>query len=99
MLPLALMAYCTSILTSTGATPYSLVYRMEVVIPVEAEILSLRILIESELEEAEMGTRKARTTMSDRRKAPNRFMSRSMLPKEDSLSLQQEGPTSAFQGR
>ena len=53
MLPLALMAYRTSIRTSTGATPYSLVYGMEVVILVEVEIPSLRILIESELEEAE----------------------------------------------
>ena len=53
MLPLALMAYRTSIRTSTGATPYSLVYGMEAVIPIEVEIPSLRILIESELEEAE----------------------------------------------
>ena len=53
MLPLALMTYRTSIRTSTGATPYSLVYGMEVVIVVEVEILSLRILMESELEEAE----------------------------------------------
>jgi hypothetical protein len=38
--------------TSTGATPYSLVYEMEVVTPLEVEILSLRVLIDSELEEA-----------------------------------------------
>ena len=38
--------------TSTGATPYSLAYGMEAVLPVEVEIPSLRILREAELEEA-----------------------------------------------
>ena len=52
-LPYALWAYRTSIRTSTGATPYSLVYGMEAVLPVEVEIPSLRILREAELEEAE----------------------------------------------
>ena len=53
MLPLALMSYRTSIRTSTRATPYSIVYRIEAVILVDVEIPLLRILIESELEEAE----------------------------------------------
>ncbi|PKI73963.1 hypothetical protein CRG98_005639 [Punica granatum] len=35
MLPYALLAYRTSIRTSTGATPYSLVYGMEAVLPIE----------------------------------------------------------------
>jgi len=52
-LPYALWAYRTSVRTSTGATPYSLVYGMEAVLPVEVEIPSLRILREAELEEAE----------------------------------------------
>ncbi|XP_061979625.1 uncharacterized protein LOC133700079 [Populus nigra] len=39
--------------TLTRATPYSLVYRMEAVMPLEVEIPSLRVLIDSELEEAE----------------------------------------------
>ena len=43
-LPFALCAYHTSFHTSTGVTPYSLVNGMEVVLPVEVEILSLRIL-------------------------------------------------------
>ena len=51
MLPFALHAYHTTIRTSTGAKPYSLVYRMEVVMPLEAEIPSLRVLMELELEE------------------------------------------------
>ena len=53
MLPYALWAYRTSIRTSTGATPYSLTYGMEAVLPVEIEIPSLRVLMEAKLEEAE----------------------------------------------
>ncbi|PKI60084.1 hypothetical protein CRG98_019519 [Punica granatum] len=53
MLSYALLAYRTSIRTSTGATPYSLVYGMEAVLPIEVEIPSMRILAEAELEEAE----------------------------------------------
>ena len=37
---------------STGATPYSLVYEMEAILPIEVEIPSLRVLREVELEEA-----------------------------------------------
>ena len=43
-LPFALCTYHTSIRTSMSATPYSLVYGMEAILPVEVEILSLRIL-------------------------------------------------------
>ena len=39
--------------TSTGATPYTLAYGMEAVLPVEVEIPSLWVLREAELEEAE----------------------------------------------
>ena len=49
----ALHAYRTGVRTSIGATPYSLVYGMEVVLPIEVEIPSLRVLREVELEEAE----------------------------------------------
>ncbi|PKI42567.1 hypothetical protein CRG98_037047 [Punica granatum] len=35
MLPYKLLAYRTSICTSTGATPYSLVYGTEAVLPIE----------------------------------------------------------------
>ena len=52
-LPFALHAYRTEVRTSTGATPYSLVYGMEAVLPIEVEIPSLRVLKEVELEEAE----------------------------------------------
>lgn len=44
-LPFPLLSYKTSIRPSTGAKPFSLVYRMEAVLPVEVEIPSLRILM------------------------------------------------------
>ncbi|PKI61774.1 hypothetical protein CRG98_017824 [Punica granatum] len=50
--PLALLAYRTSIRSSTGATLYSLVYGMEAVLPIEVEIPSMRVLVESKLKEA-----------------------------------------------
>ena len=45
-LPFALWAYRTSFRTSTGATPYYLVYGMEAVLPVEIEMGSLRVALE-----------------------------------------------------
>jgi hypothetical protein len=47
-LPYALCAYRTSVRTSVGATPYSLVYGMEAVLPVEVEIPSLRIFSQTD---------------------------------------------------
>ena len=52
-LPFALHAYRIAVRTSTGATPFSLVYGMETVLPIEVEIPSLRVLMEAKLEEAE----------------------------------------------
>ena len=52
-LPFALHAYRTGVRTSIGATLYSLVYGMEVVLPIEMEIPSLWVLREVELEEVE----------------------------------------------
>ena len=51
-LPFALCAYRTFFRTSTGATPYSLVYDMEVILPIEVEIPSLRILSQTKLSNA-----------------------------------------------
>jgi len=53
MLPFALHGYRTSVRTSTGATPFSLVYGMEAVLPFEVKIPSLRVLMETKLEEVE----------------------------------------------
>jgi ABC-type nickel/cobalt efflux system permease component RcnA len=49
MLPFALHAYRTTVRTSTGTTPYSLVYGMEAMMALEVEIPSLRVLMDSEL--------------------------------------------------
>jgi hypothetical protein len=53
MLPFVLHAYRTAVWTSTGATPYLLVYGIEAVMPLEVEIPSLRVLIDSKLDEVE----------------------------------------------
>ena len=45
-LPFALWAYRTSFRTSTEVTPYSLLYGMEVVLPVEIKMGSLRVALE-----------------------------------------------------
>ncbi|XP_047256133.1 uncharacterized protein LOC124888890 [Capsicum annuum] len=43
-LPYTLLGYRTTFRTSTGATPYMLVYGSKVVIPAEVEIPSLRVI-------------------------------------------------------
>ena len=52
-LPFAVWGYRTSVRTPTGKTPYSLVYGMEAVLPVEMEVKSLRVALESQLNESE----------------------------------------------
>ncbi|XP_070003248.1 uncharacterized protein [Nicotiana sylvestris] len=52
-LPFSLLGYCTTVRTSTGVTPYMLVYGTKVLIPAEVEVLSLRIIQEAELNDAE----------------------------------------------
>ncbi|XP_070025782.1 uncharacterized protein [Nicotiana sylvestris] len=47
-----LLGYRTTVHTSTGATPYMLVYGTEAVILAEVEIPSLRIIHEAELSDA-----------------------------------------------
>jgi len=53
MLPFALHGYHTLVRTSTGATPFLLVYGMTAVLLFEFEIPSLRVLMETQLEEEE----------------------------------------------
>ena len=48
-LPFALQGYRTSIHVSTRATPYSLVYGSEAVLPIEVEIQSWRVLVETKV--------------------------------------------------
>ena len=52
-LPFALWAYRTSFCTSTEATPYSLVYGMKVVLPIETKMGSLRVTLEQQISETE----------------------------------------------
>ncbi|RVW25049.1 hypothetical protein CK203_114048 [Vitis vinifera] len=52
-LPFALWAYRTSFRTPTEATPYSLVYGMKVVLPIETEMGSLRVALEQQILETE----------------------------------------------
>ena len=52
-LPFALHAYRTVVKTFTSTTPFSLVYDMEVVLPIEVKIPSLRVPMELQLEKAE----------------------------------------------
>ena len=51
MLPFALHGYRTTARTSTGATPFSLVYGMEAVLRMEVQIPSWRIMKDDGLSE------------------------------------------------
>ncbi|XP_033508209.1 uncharacterized protein LOC142169620 [Nicotiana tabacum] len=52
-LSFALLGYQTTMRTFTGETSYMLVYGTEAVIPAEVEILSLRVIQETKLDDAE----------------------------------------------
>ena len=52
MLPFAWHGYRTSVCTSTGETPFCLVYGMEAVLLVEVEIPFLHVIMETKLSEA-----------------------------------------------
>ena len=49
----ALWAYCTYFCTSIGATPYSLVYGMEAVLPIDIEMGSLKEALKQQIFEVE----------------------------------------------
>lgn len=53
MILFSLHGYRTSVRTSTGTTLFSLVYGMEVVLPIEVEIPSLRVIMAVGLDEVE----------------------------------------------
>ncbi|XP_047268101.1 uncharacterized protein LOC107871905 [Capsicum annuum] len=50
-LPFSLLGYHTTVRTSIDATPYLLVYGTEAVIPAEIEISSLRVVVETEIDD------------------------------------------------
>ena len=69
-LPFALQGYRTSISALTRATPYSLIYGSEVVLPIEVEIQSLRVLVETKvLEEDWAKVRYEQLTLIDEKRA------------------------------
>jgi hypothetical protein len=43
---LALLAYRTSVISAMGFTPFQLVYGIEVILPIECEISSLKLVVE-----------------------------------------------------
>ena len=49
----ALWGYRTSIYTSIGTTPYSLVYGSKAVLPIEVKIQSLKVLVETKVLEVD----------------------------------------------
>ncbi|KAI5418535.1 hypothetical protein KIW84_042966 [Lathyrus oleraceus] len=53
IIPFALHGYRTSVQTLIGATHFSLVYGMEVVLPIEVEIPSMCVLMEAKLTKVE----------------------------------------------
>ncbi|XP_075633329.1 uncharacterized protein LOC142605774 [Castanea sativa] len=67
--PFALWGYRTSICTSIGATPYSLVYGSEAVLPIEVKIQSLIVLVDIKvLEEDWMRKRYKELALKDDRR-------------------------------
>ncbi|XP_049354730.1 uncharacterized protein LOC125819315 [Solanum verrucosum] len=65
----ALLGYRTTVRTSVGATPYSLVNGTEAVIPVEVEIPSLRIVVEAEIDDDEwIKTRLEQLSLIDKKR-------------------------------
>ena len=69
-LPFALCGYRISINVSTGAIPYSLAYGSEIVLPIEVEIQSLRVLVETKvLEEDWAKARYEQLALKDEKRA------------------------------
>ena len=70
----ALQGFRTSICASTRVTPYSLVYGSEVVLPIEVEIQSLRVLVETRvLEEDQAKERYEQLALIDEKKATAQY--------------------------
>ena len=68
-MPFALWGYRTTTRISTGVTFYSLVYGCEVVLPVEVDISSLRVLLESKIPEYQwVESRLAQLTLLDEKR-------------------------------
>ena len=69
------MGYRTSIRVSTRATPYSLVCGSEVVLPIEVEIQSLKVLVEAKvLKEDWAKARYEQLALIDEKKARTQYL-------------------------
>ncbi|XP_049375776.1 uncharacterized protein LOC125840854 [Solanum verrucosum] len=86
----ALLGYRPTIRTSTGATPYLLVYGTEAVLPMEVEIPSLRIIQETELSEAKWMQNRYKQLMLIDEKKNECSLSQATLSTKDGQSFQQE---------
>ena len=86
-LQFTLWGYKTTTRTSTSATPFSLVYRCEAVLPIELEIQSMRVLLESKIPKYQwMKSRLAQLTLLDEKRI--RAMYHSQLYQKRIASLQ-----------
>jgi len=66
----SLWDYRTFIRAPTGATPYALVYKSEAILPIEVEIQSLRVIVETKvLEEDWMRERYEQLALIDEKRA------------------------------
>ncbi|WRX25484.1 Integrase zinc-binding domain - like 10 [Theobroma cacao] len=93
-LPFALHTYRTTVRTSTGATPFSLVYGMKAILPIEVEIPSLRVLKEVQLEEAEwVNTRYEQLNLIEEKKVDS-TLPWAVISKENDDGIWQEGTSS-----
>ncbi|RDX62767.1 Retrovirus-related Pol polyprotein, partial [Mucuna pruriens] len=90
MLSFSLHGYRTLSCSSTRATPYSLVYDMETILPIEVEISSLRVLVEAKLEEAKRVQNTLQSIKPHSRKEINRPLSWSTLSTTNEMSFRQE---------
>ena len=86
-LPFALWGYKITTRTTTGQTPFFLVYGSEAVLPIETEIKSLRVVMEAKTPESEWVQNRYDHLVSFNEKN-ERFISHSNLPEKDSKSLQ-----------
>ena len=88
----ALQGYRTFIRASTRATPYSLVYSSEVMLPIKVEIQSLRVLVETKvLEEDWAKTRYEQLVLIDKMRVKAQYHEQGY--QKYCQSIQQESET------
>ncbi|XP_070047205.1 uncharacterized protein [Nicotiana tomentosiformis] len=92
----SLLGYRTIVCTSTGTTPYLLVYGTKAIISAEVEIPSLRIIQEAELSDAEwVQSRYEQLALIDGKRM-NAVCYVSTLPEQNGKIFQQKGQVKAI---